>query len=746
MKARQWTGIAVILIVTAALSGCIGAIAMKKTPDEGFMNADGTLCMPDNCTKCHKAWAEKFEYYRGWDRYGYFFGEKNSAGFYDPWTRPDVTNMYEVYYATDWWESTDLYVWPENIAETARGMSILEQPGALPDIPTSRKDIDGPVIVVAKNGGDYNTITQAVKQADAGTTVFVRPSEYEECVELKNGVNLIGEDPVTTIINPHNAGHAVIAANNSIIAGLTLTGTGIDYESRRFNCAVYVSGCDSTCVIARNIFRENGMFGVWIDGTEVERINKKQDKQYGPKMIEVIDREYKDYPNPVIVGNTFYRIGQRAVFCVHGRGEVFNNIFSGNVKAMGMERHSRPFVHHNVFFMNNVPMAVNRSEPVVCNNIFLKNQWGQRMLRGANPVIFGNVNYNSPFFRDFDEMGLPAAYETVPGTGERAMAPKFADPFAGDFSFADDSPLKDETLGFDAVGIMRDADLPQPLQVKCRNSWGREVLHMTDDIVRLIEILDEENRKLHRLEAAYTVSYENYSEITPDTYGDPAETVVTDPSNPVVAIEYTVPHFETRGRTRLKEYTERCTMNGTTTEDSGVIRFNGSCLDAEGGRFAEYYDGTADPLFIGERPFREAPGGFYRDYDQYIFGALGATGTNIIGYLRIMGGVISEETVAVDGHQCYEVRYPHIGKDQYFLYYLDPEIGWRPRKMEQYYNESLYRQIDSYEYADCGEGIYLPVSVQVNDFAVFGESIGNPVAKWSLDVDETSLKVNGRSI
>ena len=43
---------------------------------------------------------------------------------------------------------------------------------------------------------------------------------------------------------------------------------------------------------------------------------------------------------------------------------------------------------------------------MVFNNIMLRNQWGQRMLRGANPVIFDNVTWNSPFFRDFDEEGI----------------------------------------------------------------------------------------------------------------------------------------------------------------------------------------------------------------------------------------------------------------------------------------------------------------------------------------------------
>ena len=185
-------------------------------------------------------------------------------------------------------------------------------------------------------------------------------------------------------------------------------------------------------------------------------------------------------------------------------------------------------------------------------------------------------------------------------------------------------------------------------------------------------------------------------------------------------------------------------MNGESTADGGVIRFDGSCLSAEGGRFASLYDGNPDPLFIGERPFREAPGGFYRDYDQFVYGEVGTTATSIIGLLRILGGKFAEGTVTVDGHECHVVRYPHIGKDQYCLFYLDPKIGWRPRRMEQFYNESPFRVMDRYDYHDCGEGIFLPVHVSVTDYAVQGENIGKPSARWELDVDEQSLRVNGK--
>ena len=106
-----------------------------------------------------------------------------------------------------------------------------------------------------------------------------------------------------------------------------------------------------------------------------------------------------------------------------------------------------------------------------------------------------------------------------------------------------------------------------------------------------------------------------------------------------------------------------------------------------------------------------------------------------------MGGRIAEKTVTVDGHECIAVRYPHIGKDQYMMFYLDPNAGYRPRKMEQYCNEVLYRVMDSYTYKSFDGGIYLPLEVTVTDFVVAGKDAGKKAASWALAVDGNSLSV-----
>ncbi|MFC1608223.1 nitrous oxide reductase family maturation protein NosD [Candidatus Latescibacterota bacterium] len=739
---KRWISTGIIIGAVFMLSGCLGTLFQSGSPKLMKAVRDGFEGEPDNCTKCHFLWARRFDYYHGWDRYGYLFDGKTIPGQYDAWYYPGLTNLNQEYYTTDWWNTYDINAWPDDIAGQAESMSILSRGNGLPDIPKRLEDIRGRVLVVAKSGGDFTSIQDAIDKAQPGTTVFVKSGEYNETLTLRNGISLIGEDAYTTIINPLNRGHALKAANNTVIANLTFTGTGIDYKSSTFNAAVYAAGTDSTCIIAGNIFRENGLFGVWIDGAKDPGGNMRFDDRHGSRVAEMNDRPYTDYPNPVIAGNIFYRIGQRAVFCVHSRGEVFNNIFIGNVKAMGLESHSRPLVHHNVFYFNNIPMAVNRSEPVVCNNIMYSNQWGQRMLRGANPVIFNNVTWKSPHYRDFDENGLPIYYKPFPGYGEIQVDPGFINPLECNFAFTVLSPLSSMTEGFSARGIMRDSQLPQPLTLTCKNSWGREVLAMSPEIVDLIEKIELENARIKNLQAAYRIEYKCYLDISPDEKGDIEKATVKSSDSPVVEVDYTVTDWLMDGSRRYKRYNEKYTIAGETKNDTGTIVYNGQYLEARGGRFAAIYDSEPDSRYVGERPFREAPGGFYRDYDQYVKGAMGVTGTFYQGFLRIMGGVIFEDTRTIDGHECIIVRYPHIGKDQYFMFYLDPAIGYRPRKMEQFYNEKLCRVVDSYRYKECGGGIHLPVSLDVTDYGLSKSCKNKVIATCRLTVDEDSIKVN----
>ena len=144
-------------------------------------------------------------------------------------------------------------------------------------------------------------------------------------------------------------------------------------------------------------------------------------------------------------------------------------------------------------------------------------------------------------------------------------------------------------------------------------------------------------------------------------------------------------------------------------------------------------------------PCRENVGGLYTDYDQYFNGSIGPAGTFYYGYLRILGGEVLPERETVDGRECVVVRYPHLGSDQVYKFYLDPKLGYRPWRLEQYFDRTLYRRIDDYRYVPAN-GAWLPVSVRITDYAVKDPGKGRVIGVTVMRVLPDALRLNGRNV
>ncbi len=78
-------------------------------------------------------------------------------------------------------------------------------------------------ITVAKIGGMYNDISTAITSAVSGDTIEVYPGTYTGKVTGKDGVNIIGIDKESCIIdNTANDDAALLPASNSLISNLTI--------------------------------------------------------------------------------------------------------------------------------------------------------------------------------------------------------------------------------------------------------------------------------------------------------------------------------------------------------------------------------------------------------------------------------------------------------------------------------------------------------------------------------------------
>ena len=737
-------------MIIAIITGCAGMFGIsdlnsKKEHDLRVGNIPSSLHQEwkeaDRCTKCHMIWSWEFGYYRGWDRHGYIsdFTKTSPFGYKDPYGLDAPDTRFIDYYFTDWWNGPWLEE-PQNINPPMHfdGYDKVNDGTAKPE------DFKEPVIVVDQSGkGDVRTIQEAVDKARPGTTIFVRAGTYRESVKLKEGICLWGENPHTTIINPDFTNSAIFAANNCDISGFTLTGTGMNYKEYDFSSGVHALDCDSTLVIRGNIFDSNGVFGVLVESSRVGGTPTAKDQRYIRLEDSLKNIEYTGLPNPRIIGNSFYYIGERAVYSIHAAPEIANNVFIGNVKTLGMTQHSRPFIHHNVFYRNNVSFNTNRSMPVISHNIMLQNYWGQRIIEGARPIFHDNVTWNSPYYKEFTEDGKYIPYTTWPGTGELEMDPKFVDPDAGDFRFADDSPLASSSGGTKSYGLVTDPSIQQPPVVACERSYAEIFNNRNTDNDTIVAAIKEQKKLLRNLSVSYTIDYKSYMDVEYNEFGDQQSVKIT--KEPVSGMTYDVPEWIMSNGKRRKTYRSELFSGRRSVSDSGTVIFNGEKLNVLSGRYKQYCKSFDDPYNIGEKTFRENVGGLYLDYDQYFNGSIGPIGTFFYGYITVFGGKVLEKREMVDGHECIVIVYPNIGTDQKYKFYLDPEIGYNPRKLEHYFERELYRKIDGYIYKSL-DGIHLPVSVTITDYAVKEPHIGRVVGKCLMKVKEGTLRVNQNSV
>jgi hypothetical protein len=732
----------------AAIAGCMGASNIRKpSPAAGRVDSPSAFLslkerqaawkQSDRCTQCHMVWSWEYGYYRGWDRHGLIsdYTLLSPAGYKDPWGLDVPVNSFREYYFTDWWKGS----WLDERIQTAPVMH-LDGYGPPNEGRSKPGDFNGEVIVVdQKGGGAARTIQEGVDRAKRGATVFVRAGRYKESVRLGEGIRLWGENPRTTIIDSGTDKSGIIAANGCDISGFTITGSGMDYDRLVFTAGIHVLDCDSTLVIRGNIFYSNAVFGVLVESSRTSGTPAHSLERYIAPEHALSPLAYSGYPNPRIIGNTFHMIGERAVYCIHSSPEIANNIFMGNVKTVGMTQLSRPFIHHNVFYRNNVPLNINRSMPVVCNNIMVRNYWGQRVIEGSSPVIHDNITWESPWYREFGEDGRPIPFVPFPGTGELTVNPAFVNPDSGDFNLSPSSPVKRPFGALNGYGLVRGYGIQCPPVVPCSESWAEIFLARNDTTRAVLAAVDSQNDRIRSLDVSYTIEYRSFMSVDFDRAGN--QCAVSIVKSPVSGTDYRA-HVSMTGDTRRKTYRMARFAGKETAADSGTVFFDGERVRVSGGVFNTESKLIDDTRGVGERPVRENPGGLLLDYDQYLNGAIGPGGTFFYGFLRILGGEAIPRREKVDGRECIVIKYPHLGADQKYVFSLDPAIGYRPIRIQHFFERRLFREIDGYRYEEVG-GMFFPVTATITDYVVRGPFAGKVAGTCVMKVTPGSLRVNG---
>lgn len=111
------------------------------------------------------------------------------------------------------------------------------------------------VITVAKTGGDYKTISEAlnaVTDASAANTYVIKvmPGTYEESIQMKPYVDVVGSGQENTKITSSSADFTVMGADNSTIENIWVDSTGAK-ESAQYDPSAIIN--DETSMTMNNI-------------------------------------------------------------------------------------------------------------------------------------------------------------------------------------------------------------------------------------------------------------------------------------------------------------------------------------------------------------------------------------------------------------------------------------------------------------------------------------------------------------
>jgi len=194
----------------------------------------------------------------------------------------------------------------------------------------------------------YQYIQDGIDNADNGDTVFVYGGTYYENVIInKSSINLVGENPVSTIIDSrgvgtviHIAGYLGIFFENIKIEGFTIQNGSV---------GIYVSYSDNT-IIYNNIVRDT-RYGIRFWHTEDEFINDNIIiyNSWG------IYFEFSDHStiqgNYILNGDWGIGLVTSDQIDIH-HNEIKNNSNNGIVAAFELTKKEKIHIHHNNFIDN----------------------------------------------------------------------------------------------------------------------------------------------------------------------------------------------------------------------------------------------------------------------------------------------------------------------------------------------------------------------------------------------------------
>ena len=157
------------------------------------------------------------------------------------------------------------------------------------------------IIIVGKDAGEYETIQEAVDNAPEGSTVLVKAGNYNETIDIKKAIYLIGENKETTIINP-------ISEKNKHAIRLGAPGAAVKNLSIKNGApGLYTTGvrmsASKTEIHNCNIYGTPVGIAIWTSDNIIDSCTFWECKDEG---IALIGSQHSKCNNNTITNCTFY--------------------------------------------------------------------------------------------------------------------------------------------------------------------------------------------------------------------------------------------------------------------------------------------------------------------------------------------------------------------------------------------------------------------------------------------------------
>jgi nitrous oxidase accessory protein len=130
---------------------------------------------------------------------------------------------------------------------------------------------------------DYPTIQEAIDAAIPGDRILVANGTYHEHLNVYKGLTLVGEDPVTTIIDGDGVGIVVNINAKVELCNFTIRDGGVGSPSAS---GIHLS--HSGCFVHHNIITNNGWYGVYVQESSFNTLSENIIANNGRDGIELV--------------------------------------------------------------------------------------------------------------------------------------------------------------------------------------------------------------------------------------------------------------------------------------------------------------------------------------------------------------------------------------------------------------------------------------------------------------------------